>query len=672
MYIYKKETRWFLPLLIILLAVFLLAGCSGQKEAGKDTQRQNSSEQKSGKENSTEDKPIMQDIVQEPSKEEKAEDNRGEDNSASKTASHRPENASQAESGQESERAEPDPASAPDSQDVQEPEEELISIVSEEEFDRILDEKYEIGFYPEYLSWQQGEIPSDRAQETIYIPCSFPHIEQEQQVPSRLALGQIMSYLKPDDEAGVIYYLEDKWIDDPVRAMEEGHRFEAVLSLPQGSMRFSFVLTGLPTVCIRTDGREFVEKEDHLGTVSVLPCYEYNAESNGIGAQQSSAVTKQEQRSWDCILHLRGNMSMTLEKKGWKLTLLKDNGKKAKASLLGMRRDDDWILNPLYSDYSRVREMTAYQLWDHVTELSDYPCYSSRMQYVEVFMDNAYRGVYGLMEPVDGKQLKLTEGDLLYKIDYWDRDYPYLDLYDKSEGKMEILNDQDKSCIEIKYPKKWEDGATWDVMKQYHMFTIRSKDPEMLRRAGLETDLESVLTLNLFCTLTQAADNAWKNTYLIARKQPEGTMSRQPDQSEAYPVRYRLYRDIWDLNYVFGDAYLYGLSNRHTQFILEDAENYKYHRDSTYDYETFLSTDPSINVDLGNMWRKWRENGVTPENVKRVAEDAFSELRYSGALQREMQRWPQNKDAEYALEEVKMWIDARFKFLDERFGYQAQ
>jgi hypothetical protein len=72
------------------------------------------------------------------------------------------------------------------------------------------------------------------------------------------------------------------------------------------------------------------------------------------------------------------------------------------------------------------------------------------------------------------------------------------------------------------------------------------------------------------------------------------------------------------------------------------------------------------------MWRKWRENGVTPKDVKRVAEEAFSELKYSGALEREMQRWPQDKEAEDALKEMKKWVDARFKFLDERFGYTAR
>ena len=105
-------------------------------------------------------------------------------------------------------------------------------------------------------------------------------------------------------------------MDDPLMAIEKGHRFEAVLSLPQGYMPFSVILTGLPTVSIRTDGKEFVKKEDHYGKVYVLPCYEYTAESTGTGSLKTDALTVPEQRSWDCKLHLRGNMSLTLDKKG--------------------------------------------------------------------------------------------------------------------------------------------------------------------------------------------------------------------------------------------------------------------------------------------------------------------------------------------------------------------
>ena len=616
MYKYQKDKCRFLPLLVLLLAAFLLAGCARKEPSGADPQTEVPSAQKYGEGNSSQEGQSIKDLARESA-------------------------------------------------------EEGICITSRKEYKRVLNENDKIRFRPGYLSWQQGEVPADREHGIIYIPCSIPALEKEKS-NSHLSVGRILASLKPDDEAGVIHYVKDKWMDDPLMAIEKGHRFEAVLSLPQGYMPFSVILTGLPTVSIRTDGKEFVKKEDHYGKVYVLPCYEYTAESTGTGSLKTDALTVPEQRSWDCKLHLRGNMSLTLDKKGWKLTLLKENGKKAKASLLGMRRDDDWVLNPLYSDYSRVREMTAYQLWNHVTELSDDPCYSSRMQYVEVFVDDAYHGVYGLMEPVDGKQLDLSANDLLYKINYWDSDYPYLDLYDKSRGDMEILNGQGEACIEIKYPKEWEDGAAWDVMKQYHMFTIRNKDPEMLRSAGLEADMDSVMTLSLFCALTQAGDNTWKNTYLVARKQPEGTMSRQSDQSEPYPVKYRLYRDLWDLNYVFGDSYVYDLPGRHTQFILDDAKSFKKHRDSTYDFEAFLSADPSLEGELRDMLRKWRENGVTPKDVKRVAEEAFSELKYSGALEREMQRWPQDQEAEDALKEMKKWVDARFNFLDERFGYTRQ
>ena len=37
------------------------------------------------------------------------------------------------------------------------------------------------------------------------------------------------------------------------------------------------------------------------------------------------------------------------------------------------------------------------------------------MEYVEVFMDNRYLGVYGLSERVDKKASSLSNGDILYK-----------------------------------------------------------------------------------------------------------------------------------------------------------------------------------------------------------------------------------------------------------------
>ena len=46
----------------------------------------------------------------------------------------------------------------------------------------------------------------------------------------------------------------------------------------------------------------------------------------------------------------------------------------------------------------------------------------------------------------------------------------------------------------------------------------------------------------LFCEMTRAADNTWKNTYLAARKDENGM--------------YTFSETIWDLNYTFGEQFI--------------------------------------------------------------------------------------------------------------------
>ena len=78
----------------------------------------------------------------------------------------------------------------------------------------------------------------------------------------------------------------------------------------------------------------------------------------------------------------------------------------------------------MYSDASKIRDKLSADLWNSFgskrTELPEAKL-GTDLVYVEVFFNQEYWGVYGLMEPVDYKQLGLTrEGeaqpeDYLYK-----------------------------------------------------------------------------------------------------------------------------------------------------------------------------------------------------------------------------------------------------------------
>lgn len=50
-----------------------------------------------------------------------------------------------------------------------------------------------------------------------------------------------------------------------------------------------------------------------------------------------------------------------------------------------------------------------------------------------------------------------------------------------------------------------------------------------------------------------------------------------------------------------------------------------------------------------------------------LADTALEELRATGALSREMQRWPQDQDPADAVEDMKEWIRRRFEFLDRHY-----
>lgn len=383
-------------------------------------------------------------------------------------------------------------------------------------------------------------------------------------------------------------------------------------------------------------------------------------ERTGTGSAASGTTL-----SCPCSFHVRGNFAASMDKKPWKVSLKNKNGEQLKESILGMRKDDDWILNPMYSDMSRVREKTAYQLWEKTSAVTETYVPSSRLQYVELLFNGSYHGIYGLTEPLDGKQVGLSDGDLLYKIRQWPWEFDYLSLYSQREGEMEVENGRGGAAVRMTYPREWTEAADWGPMETFQQFCFKTRDLSTLEEAGIGYDRDSVIQLSLFCSLIQAPDNTWKNSILIAKKVTDET--DQNGDSATAGLRYVLYRDTWDLNYTFGDHSVKPVEMRQTEFSLDRVASFDTGYDCTYDYSTFRAADSSVKQRTLELWTLWRENGITPEYLCGLADTALEELRASGALSREMQRWPQDQDPADAVENMKEWIRQRFAFLDRHY-----
>lgn len=563
-------------------------------------------------------------------------------------------------------------------------------------------------FSPEEVLWQEGPAACDCSAEgaVVCLPCDPEALEAQEKAWAGSGenltetSGTILRYwedlledLQPASGEARICVEADPFMKTPAAAMREGYAFPAMLLTKEEAKPFSIVLTGLPALCLwKTDADPILKKENHTASIRLLSAgkdaygpeerAEEKTEGEPVEEPQAAEALPADSRETGemtggaaggtregkaapensllyCNFHVRGNVTSSLAKKPYKVSVTDASGTKAKISWLGLRTDDDWILNPVYTDRTRVREKTAYALWDLTSACAQAPQSSSRMEYVELFLDNTCQGIYMLMEPVDGKQLGLTAGDLLYKIDRWDYEFPYYEQYGAAEEnrETEIYTDHGYPCVEIKYPRNWDGTVSWDLMQRYHGFSFKDGEESLFGQASADPDLDSVVTMSLYCALTHAMDNNWKNSFLIAEKEETG--------------RYTLRRTIWDLNYVFGDVFVYDPEEGYTVFDPGSAAVYVPGQDSSWDFEAFLRSDPSLEESLRLKWRQWRQAGISADTICALIGENRTLLDKSGALIREERLWPESVGGAEALEEMETWIRRRISFLDSFFGYEG-
>ena len=167
-----------------------------------------------------------------------------------------------------------------------------------------------------------------------------------------------------------------------------------------------------------------------------------------------------------CRFRLRGASSLDFPKPSYKVTFTEED-----FSLLGMRKDDDWILNSLYDDEGLIHNKVSYELWQQIAVSNQVANDEGiSMEYIEVIVDNTYMGVYGLLERVDKKTLNLNEMDILYKgVDSKDigEDDFYLELTEEMSPAFEIKYPQtfsEKHWIPL---KEWVYGLNYEQITSY-------------------------------------------------------------------------------------------------------------------------------------------------------------------------------------------------------------
>ena len=319
-------------------------------------------------------------------------------------------------------------------------------------------------------------------------------------------------------------------------------------------------------------------------------------------------------------LRIRGASSSNMPKTGLKLSLKDADGNPKGQSLLGMRKDDDWVLYASYSDNTHVRDAVGWHLWKKMTDSAGLePAGALEVRWVELILGDKYDGFYLMMEPMDKKTLDLDaeRGDSLFKCKSWD--VPEAAALRRLNGRTAAWSSLEKKYPDPENKEENKNGkADWGFMADFVGLCYETSGEEFKARAEDILETKQILEYWLFLNLTMAADNTWKNTYYAVR---DGKIT-------AYP---------WDLDITFGLGWNGDMANN---FLWEQPGM----DTRTYDLQAgrrLIKYVDGCGDYVRERYETLKKAGVcSAEGLIADAEAEWALLHGSGAWQRNLDRWP--------------------------------
>lgn len=187
----------------------------------------------------------------------------------------------------------------------------------------------------------------------------------------------------------------------------------------QNENEVEFQSSNLPIIIIETDGQRINSESKITATMKVI---DYGGERNNVTDSANNY-------DGHIAIKLRGNSSLSFPQKRYTLETRLPDGKNNNVELLGLPKENDWVLLAPYNDVSMLRDVFAFNLWNEMGH------WGSHTRYAELVLNGSYQGVYILTEKIkrdknrldianlkkeDNSGLELTGGYIM-RIDAYDQ-----------------------------------------------------------------------------------------------------------------------------------------------------------------------------------------------------------------------------------------------------------
>ena len=437
----------------------------------------------------------------------------------------------------------------------------------------------------------------DKETSTIYV---------SQKIDSETYYTDFKGVFSSADENIVLYFAADKNLENPLQSVKDGYTYALVAECADGSfVKYNVVVTTLPVINmggevtgVRKAGPFDVtgDRDVYTGVVSVW---------DGSYEGTDSYSAKSSSAQW----HQRGNSTFWYEKKSWKLGFKDADGNNADMDFLGIEADDDWVLNGIARDDTRLREKTVMDLWNNGAANEEYNHKMSQGKYVELINDGEYMGIYLLQRRMDAKHLELDDS-----------------VHVAKGGKGEIL---------------YETVDTTDEETTIETL-VKLREGENIKYLDVDNWIDNSLLIDAF----YMADNAARyNTYYIIKD-----MYTQPKISIA----------LWDTDFSFGIGYNMGFVH-----LPERVDSDRRNKDELYQ---LAEIHPEIYDKMSQRWAQLREGMLSTDNIISTITANYSKLNESGAFARDDARWDNEYGTTDTYQAMCQYVYDRMEYLDSCYA----
>ncbi len=355
----------------------------------------------------------------------------------------------------------------------------------------------------------------------------------------------------------------------------------------------------------------------------------------------------------DCLIRLRGATALSYPKKGFRISLKKEDAeRKKKRSFLGMRKDDDWILYAAYNDQEKIRNVFCSNLW---TESCGYKNSKgvrngSEYRFVELFLNDGYWGLYALGSPLDGKEMLAgSEDAVMYKKIKWSNELDELDSPKLALSGYEIEKAQGKF--------KDDEELCWKLLREYYSYYAENMDDS--EKLLEYIDEENYMHHYVFLNMIQGRDNGagerrYKNDCLCLTER-DGEI-----KSIISP---------WDMDLTLGNMWVNDAEGNNTAvYQLKAGKNYEFKHG--YLRRIIDNEDTDIIERINECYRELRKDAWSDDHINSLIDEYEAEIYGSGAFVRDKERWPDGtyNEAEEGLSVFRRYVMDRLKACDEYYG----